>query len=439
MFLVRKKDSMEVCALKKMSKKLLLKMNEIQHILTERDVLTQTKTPWLVKLMYAFQDIEHVYLAMEYVPGGDMRTLLNNSGILRENDAKFYVSEMFMAVTELHKLGYIHRDLKPENFLIDTGGHVKLTDFGLSKGQISASRMDSLRGKLNQIKDMQVNHYSSLERRSFRYSSFAEHAHEESTRGFTLVGSPDYMAPEILTDSHHNAKANIMASGYDYLVDYWSLGCMLFEIMCGYPPFAAPTLEEVWVNVYHWQEVLERPIYEGADEEFNLSDDLWDLINRLVTHRHTRLASLAQVQSHPWFSDLNTTLVSAVTIADKLKFKQSTEPIWALHRSLDPSPFPPPFIPALTNEMDHSNFDDFTDPRGMEIYKEVYEKQQRLNNGASADVTEGRPNRGDFVGFTYRHKEAVGWRGVAAEVHRRAEVLEAGRSGNNLREYLRRF
>lgn len=88
--------------------------NQIRHVLVERDILTATKTPWLVRLLYAFQDREHVYLAMEYVPGGDFRTLLNNSGVLKEEHARFYIGEMFAAVNELHKLGYIHRDLKPE-------------------------------------------------------------------------------------------------------------------------------------------------------------------------------------------------------------------------------------------------------------------------------------------------------------------------------------
>lgn len=76
--------------------------------------MTATKTPWLVRLLYAFQDLEHVYLAMEFVPGGDFRTLLNNSGVLKEEHARFYISEMFAGVSELHKLGYLHRDLKPE-------------------------------------------------------------------------------------------------------------------------------------------------------------------------------------------------------------------------------------------------------------------------------------------------------------------------------------
>jgi serine/threonine protein kinase len=87
---------------------------QVRHVLVERDILTATKTPWLVRLLYAFQDAEHVYLAMEYVPGGDFRTLLNNSGVLKEEHARFYICEMFAAVGELHKLGYIHRDLKPE-------------------------------------------------------------------------------------------------------------------------------------------------------------------------------------------------------------------------------------------------------------------------------------------------------------------------------------
>jgi serine/threonine protein kinase len=111
-----------------MRKGTLAKMDEVKHVLVERDILTAVKTPWLVKLLYAFQDVEHVYLAMvrkplrissetdeqEYVPGGDFRTLLNNSGVLKEEHAKFYAAEMFMGVNELHKLGYIHRDLKPE-------------------------------------------------------------------------------------------------------------------------------------------------------------------------------------------------------------------------------------------------------------------------------------------------------------------------------------
>lgn len=142
--------------------------SKIRHVLVERDILTATKTPWLVRLLYAFQDTQNVYLAMEYVPGGDFRTLLNNSGVLKEEHAKFYISEMFISVNELHKLGYVHRDLKPEvcllksvlhaltveqNFLVDGTGHVKLTDFGLATGALNPKRVESLKIKVRRAAD----------------------------------------------------------------------------------------------------------------------------------------------------------------------------------------------------------------------------------------------------------------------------------------------
>ena len=103
-----------VVALKRMRKRTLAKLDEVRHVLTERDILASTHSDWLVRLLYAFQDAEFVYLAMDFVPGGDFRTLLNNSGVLKEEHARFYMSEMVSAVAALHKLGYIHRDLKPE-------------------------------------------------------------------------------------------------------------------------------------------------------------------------------------------------------------------------------------------------------------------------------------------------------------------------------------
>jgi cell cycle protein kinase DBF2 len=96
------------------------------------------------------------------------------------------------------------------------------------------------------------------------------HAHNDM-QAYSLVGSPDYMAPEILENK-----------GYDYKVDYWSVGCILFEFLCGFAPFTAPTTEELWVNLVNWKQVLQRPHYEGHDSEFNLSDEAWDLIVKYV-------------------------------------------------------------------------------------------------------------------------------------------------------------
>lgn len=129
---------------------------------------------------------------------------------------------MFVCVNELHSMGYIHRDLKPENFLIDRFGHLKLTDFGLSKGELSSNKMESLRSKINMAREAcSIKHYSSLERKNFHMQN----------RGYSFVGSPDYMAPEILTHSNYSSKIGVYAPGYDYLVDYWALGCILFEFL----------------------------------------------------------------------------------------------------------------------------------------------------------------------------------------------------------------
>lgn len=110
---------------------------------------------------------------------------------------------------------------------------------------------------------------------------------------FSLVGSPDYMAPEVM-----------QGKGYDFRIDLWSLGCILFEFLSGYPPFSAASVEDVWANVLNWQTVLERPVYEGEDEEFNMSDEAWDLISKLVTNVDERLGGngVQEIKDHPFFA-----------------------------------------------------------------------------------------------------------------------------------------
>ncbi|KAG6820219.1 hypothetical protein H0H93_003720 [Arthromyces matolae] len=367
-FLARKQDSGEVCALKKMKKRTLHKMDEaraspVRHVLVERDILTATKTPWLVRLLYAFQDPDHVYLAMEYVPGGDFRTLLNNSGVLKEEHARFYISEMFAAVTELHKLGYIHRDLKPENFLVDGTGHVKLTDFGLATGALNPKRIESLRIKLDKVKDNQIVHRSTIERRSL-YRSVRN---EDPRYADSIVGSPDYMAPEVLR-----------GKPYTYSVDYWSLGCILFEFLAGFPPFSGGTPEETWTNLKNWSKVLRRPEYDKPEDLiFNLTDIAWDAITRLISHASVRYSTLDQVSAHPFFS--------------KVK--------WEGLRSVRP-----PFVPSLDSELDTGYYDDFTNAEDMAKYAEVKEKQRNVDLVKEKDEGFGR---GVWVGFTFG-KNGVG-------------------------------
>ncbi|KAG2034348.1 AGC/NDR protein kinase [Suillus americanus] len=356
-FLARKQDTGEICALKKMKKRILFKMDEVRHVLVERDILTATKTPWLVRLLYAFQDAQHVYLAMEYVPGGDFRTLLNNSGVLKEEHARFYISEMFVAVNELHKLGYIHRDLKPENFLVDGTGHVKLTDFGLATGALNPKRIESMKLKLDKVKDVQVVYRSTLERRSMYKSIRAE----DPRYADSIVGSPDYMAPEVLR-----------GKPYTYSVDYWSLGCIFFEFLAGFPPFSGSTPEETWTNLKNWTKVLRRPEYDKPEDLiFNLTDIAWDAVTRLISHSSVRYSTLTQVTGHPFFDGMQ----------------------WEDFRSTRA-----PFVPALDSEIDTGYYDDFTSAEDMAKYAEVKDKQRNVEKVKEKEEPEAR---GVWVGFTF--------------------------------------
>ncbi|EPS99674.1 hypothetical protein FOMPIDRAFT_1024135 [Fomitopsis schrenkii] len=356
-FLARKQDSGEVCALKKMRKRTLFKMDEVRHVLVERDILTATKTPWLVRLLYAFQDPSYVYLAMEYVPGGDFRTLLNNSGVLKEEHARFYIGEMFAAVNELHKLGYIHRDLKPENFLVDGTGHVKLTDFGLATGALNPQRIESLKVKLDKVKDNQIIHRSTMERRSI-YRSIRN---QDPRYADSIVGSPDYMAPEVLR-----------GKPYTYSVDYWSLGCILFEFLSGFPPFSGSTPEETWTNLKNWTKVLRRPEYDKPEDLiFNLTDVAWDAVTRLIAHASVRYSTLAQVADHPFFEGVH----------------------WDDLRAIKA-----PFVPALDSEIDTGYYDDFTSAEDMAKYAEVREKQRNVDRVREKEEPFAR---GVWVGFTF--------------------------------------
>ncbi|CAI4467748.1 BAF_collapsed_G0021160.mRNA.1.CDS.1 [Saccharomyces cerevisiae] len=357
-YLARKKDTKEVCALKILNKKLLFKLNETKHVLTERDILTTTRSEWLVKLLYAFQDLQSLYLAMEFVPGGDFRTLLINTRYLKSGHARFYISEMFCAVNALHDLGYTHRDLKPENFLIDAKGHIKLTDFGLAAGTISNERIESMKIRLEKIKDLEFPAFTekSIEDRRKMYNQLRE---KEINYANSMVGSPDYMALEVLEGKK-----------YDFTVDYWSLGCMLFESLVGYTPFSGSSTNETYDNLRRWKQTLRRP--RQSDGRAAFSDRTWDLITRLIADPINRLRSFEHVKRMSYFADINfSTLRSMI----------------------------PPFTPQLDSETDAGYFDDFTSEADMAKYADVFKRQDKLTAMVDDSAVSSK-----LVGFTFRHR-----------------------------------
>lgn len=367
-YLARKSDTKEVCALKVLNKRLLLKLDEIQHILTERDILTQaSKSDWLVKLLYSFQDSEHLYLAMEFVPGGDFRTLLNNTGTLNSRHTRFYISEMFMALDALHQLNFIHRDLKPENFLITAEGHIKLTDFGLAAGQISNQLIENLKQRLDKVKNLDVPYMSVSERKNaYRAARIQEPNYANS-----IVGSPDYMALEV-----------VQGQPYDHTIDYWSMGCMLFEAMVGYPPFSGRSTDETYANLQNWRRSLRRPQYDTGEPA--LSDRTWDLVQHLITSPSQRYRSFEQISRHPYFAEVD----------------------WANIKSQRP-----PFVPDLEGDDDAGYFDDFDNEADMAKYQEVMNKRTQLESMADAGSLCSR----DFVGFTFKHVRPQGDTNIYSE------------------------
>lgn len=131
--LVKHKKNGSYYAMKKLRKADMQRKEQINHAWSERHVLVAADHPFVCKLCYAFQSKDFLYLVMEFLPGGDLMTLLIERDTLPEEDAKFYIAEMVVAIDTIHRLGFIHRDVKPDNLLIDRDGHLKLSDFGLCK------------------------------------------------------------------------------------------------------------------------------------------------------------------------------------------------------------------------------------------------------------------------------------------------------------------
>mmetsp|Transcript_15293 Transcript_15293/g.47743 ORF Transcript_15293/g.47743 Transcript_15293/m.47743 type:complete len:383 (-) Transcript_15293:32-1180(-) len=340
-------------------------------------------------------------MCMEYMPGGDLATLLENLE-LEEEEARIYAAEMITSVDELHKLGFIHRDLKPDNFLIDAKGHLRLADFGLSKGGVSKKHIADLdkivpirvyiQGKeytgiktigakvatsAGDVTQMLIRKLGIKESGMFLFvegdgkeralkshekvrliaESFPEVADGESeTHRFTfkqlgstkratlnaparhqfralreqmmqlkvenkaiahsVVGTPYYMAPEMFS-----------AGGYTHLADAWSIGCLIYELVCGVPPFTGDTAEEVFSNILDWKSSLHFP---GPGDDVQMSDECRDLLTKVLCDEESRL-SLLEMQKHPWFAGVE----------------------WG-DRQLECTP---PFVPDLAGATDTTYFD----------------------------------------------------------------------------------
>ena len=306
-YLARKRVTGDLYAIKVMRKADLVRKNMVQSARNERNILAMASNPFVVRFFYSFTSRDNLYIVMEYAPGGDLASLLSALGALEEETTRQYAAEATLALEYCHAQGIIHRDLKPDNVLISGDGHVKLTDFGLScfgvidrtdphpraMGIDSGSIPSSPNGKFlravsasGSAPDILQSPASKADLRAAITAAAASPrivaSGEESRQA---VGTPDYLAPELLLGTGHGLEA-----------DWWSLGVVLFEMVVGCPPFSASTPEGIFQNI------LERNI--AWPPECCISPELADLIDRLLEpDPEQRLGhrGAAEVKMHPWF------------------------------------------------------------------------------------------------------------------------------------------
>ncbi|KAJ1060330.1 hypothetical protein K5549_012925 [Capra hircus] len=263
-YLVRHRETRQRFAIKKINKQNLMLRNQIQQVFVERDILTFAENPFVVSMFCSFETRRHLCMVMEYVEGGDCATLLKNMGPLPVDMARMYFAETVLALEYLHNYGIVHRDLKPDNLLITSLGHIKLTDFGLSKIGLMSMATNLYEGHI-----------------------------EKDTREFVdkqVCGTPEYIAPEV-----------IFRQGYGKPVDWWAMGVVLYEFLVGCVPFFGDTPEELFGQV-----VSDEIMWPEGEEA--LPADAQDLITRLL--RQSPLDRLGtggthEVKQHPFFWTLD--------------------------------------------------------------------------------------------------------------------------------------
>jgi protein-serine/threonine kinase len=294
--LVQKTDTGKIYAMKTLKKAEMFKKDQLAHVRAERDVLAESDSPWVVQLFYSFQDPNYLYLIMEFLPGGDLMTMLIKYDTFSDDVTRFYMAECVLAIEAIHQLGFIHRDIKPDNILIDKYGHIKMSDFGLSTGfhknHDSAYYQRLLEnagasGTPGHQQRHSVNEISLTLSSKDRIMTWKKN---RRALAYSTVGTPDYIAPEIF-----------LQQGYDKGCDWWSLGAIMFECLVGYPPFCSESAHETYRKIMNWRDQLYFP------DDVHVSPEAEDLIRRLICNPEQRIGrgGAEEIKQHPFFDGVD--------------------------------------------------------------------------------------------------------------------------------------
>jgi len=265
-----------VWAIKQLKKAEVIRLQQVEHMLSEKRILAGLDHPFIVKLGTSFQDSKFLFMALEYVPGGEFFTHLRKAGRFNNHTTKFYAAQITLIFEYLHLDKIIYRDLKPENLLLDREGYLKITDFGFAK--------------------------------------------RVEFKTYTLCGTPEYIAPEVLLNKGHNKG-----------VDWWTLGILNYEMLAGQPPFVDDDPMGIYQKILSGNLVFPRYFDRSARSLIK------KLLTADLTKRYGCLKGGANdVKNHKW----------------NLKFDWTS----LYHRAI-----PAPLIPTVGGLTDTSNFDAYPD------------------------------------------------------------------------------
>lgn len=244
--LVKDTKNSQFCALKILEKAKVVRLKQVEHTLSEKRILTSVDFPFLINLTASFKDASNLYMVMEFAVGGEMFSSLRSAGRFEESRSRFYAAQIVLALEYLQHLNIIYRDLKPENLLFDEKGYIKITDFGFAK-------------------------------------------YVEGGRTWTLCGTPEYLAPEI-----------ILSKGYNRAVDWWALGVLIYEMVAGYPPFYAEQPILIYEKI-----VAGKPRFPTHFAK-ELRDLLKNLLQPDITKRYGMLKNgVSDIKDHSFFKGMD--------------------------------------------------------------------------------------------------------------------------------------